>query len=388
MKIIHTGDWHIGKVVNEFSMLEDQEYILEQLISVISKEKPDALIIAGDIFDRSIPPVDAIELVDRIFNTVLLELRIPILAIAGNHDSAERLSFASRILTNNGLHIAGGFDGSVRKVVLEDGFGPVSFYLLPYSDPRTIKHILQDSEISTHDDAMKKLVEKVGQAMYENERSVMITHGYITYLGGQAEIISESERPLSIGGTDVVNSYHFNSFSYTALGHLHAPQRAGADNIRYSGSLLKYSFSEVNQKKGINVVEIDGDGNSHVNLIELKPKRDMRIIKGPIGELLKPEVYGDANTDDYIYAILTDKGELIDPIAKLRSVYPNVMGLTKESVMNRDDNKTSAAEGYKSKAKIELFQEFYSSIQGEPLTQEELKVVERVIGEVETGGCK
>ncbi len=388
MKIIHTGDWHIGKVVNEFSMLEDQEYILNQLISVISVEKPDALIIAGDIFDRSIPPVDAIELVDRIFNTVLLELRVPILAIAGNHDSAERLSFASRILTNNGLHIAGSFDGNVRKVVLEDGFGPVSFYLLPYSDPRNIKHILQDNEISTHDDAMKKLVEKVGQAMYENERSVMITHGYITYLGEQAEITSESERPLSIGGTDIVNSGYFNSFSYTALGHLHAPQRAGADNIRYSGSLLKYSFSEVNQKKGINIVEIDGDGNSSVRLTELKPKRDMRIIKGPIGELLKPEVYTAANTDDYIYAILTDKGELIDPISKLRSVYPNVMGLTKESVMIRDDNKTSASEGYKSKAKIELFQEFYSSIQGEPLTQEEMKIVEKVIGEVETGGCK
>ncbi len=388
MKIIHTGDWHIGKVVNEFSMLEDQEYILKQLISVISNEKPDALVIAGDIFDRSIPPVDAIELVDRIFNTVLLDLKVPILAIAGNHDSAERLSFASRILTNNGLHIVGSFDGNVRKVVLEDGFGPVSFYLLPYADPRNIKHILQDSEISTHDDAMKKLVEKVGQAMYENERSVMITHGYITYLGGQAEITSESERPLSIGGTDIVNSNHFKSFSYTALGHLHAPQRAGAENIRYSGSLLKYSFSEVNQKKGISIVEIDGDGNSQINLIELKPKRDMRIIKGPLNELLKPEVYGTANTDDYIYAILTDKGELIDPISKLRSVYPNVMGLTKESVMNRDDNKTSASDGYKSKAKIELFQEFYNSIKGEPLTQEELKIVERVIGEVETGGCK
>ncbi|ACL74439.1 exonuclease SbcCD subunit D [Ruminiclostridium cellulolyticum] len=388
MKIIHTGDWHIGKIVNEFSMLEDQEYILNQLISVIENEKPDALIIAGDIFDRSIPPVDAVELVDKVFNIVLLDLRVPIFAIAGNHDSAERLSFASRILTNNGLHIAGSFDGNIRKVILEDGFGPVNFYLIPYSDPRTIRNILQDNEISTHDDAMKKLVEKVGQAENENKRSVMITHGYITYMGGQADIISESERPLSIGGTDIVNSNYFNSFSYTALGHLHAPQRAGADNIRYSGSLLKYSFSEVNQKKGINVVEIDGDGNSCVKLTELKPKRDMRIIKGPLEELLKSEVYKDTNTDDYIYAILTDKGELIDPISKLRSVYPNVMGLTKEIGISRDDNKTSASEGYKSKSKLELFQEFYSSIQGEPLSFEELKIIEKVIGEVETGGYK
>lgn len=388
MKIIHTGDWHIGKVVNEFSMLEDQEYILNGLISVIENEKPDALVIAGDIFDRSIPPVDAVELVDRVFNTVLLELKVPILAIAGNHDSAERLSFASRILTNNGLHIAGTFDGNIRKVILKDGFGPVSFYLLPYSDPRTIRHILQDDEISTHDDAMKKLVEIVGQAVGEDERRVMITHGYITYLGGQAECTSESERPLSIGGTDIVNSSYFDVFNYTALGHLHAPQRAGADNIRYSGSLLKYSFSEVNQKKGINVVEIDDVGKTTVRLMELKPKRDMRIIKGPIDELLRPEVYEDTNTDDYIYAILTDKGELIDPISKLRSIYPNIMGLTKESNVTRDENKTSASEGYKSRSKIELFQEFYSSIQGESLDSEGLKVMERIIGEVETGGCK
>ncbi|HEX2925380.1 MAG TPA: exonuclease SbcCD subunit D [Ruminiclostridium sp.] len=388
MKIIHTGDWHIGKVVNEFSMLEDQEYILNQLIEVIRDERPGALVIAGDIFDRSIPPVDAVELVDRVFSTVLLELKVPILAIAGNHDSAERLSFASRILTNHGLHIAGTFDGNVRKVILKDTSGPVSFYLLPYSDPRTIRHILRDDEISTHDDAMKKLVGNVAQARSGDERSVMVTHGYITYLGGQAECTCESERPLSIGGTDIVDSSQFNLFNYTALGHLHAPQRAGADNIRYSGSLLKYSFSEVNQKKGINIVEIDGDGKCSVQLKELKPKRDMRIIKGPIDELLKPDVYKGTNTEDYVYAVLTDRGELIDPISKLRTVYPNIMGLSKESIINRDDNKTSASEGYKSRSKLELFEEFYYSIQGETVSPEELEIMERIIGEVETGVYK
>jgi exonuclease SbcD len=213
----------------------------------------------------------------------------------------------------------------------------------------------------------------------------MVTHGYITYMGEQAEI-SESERPLSIGGTDFVSSAYFNAFNYTALGHLHAPQKVGADNIRYSGSLLKYSFSEVTQKKGINIVNIDGKGNSLVKLAELKPKRDMRIIKGPINELISPEVYKNANTEDYVYAVLTDKGELIDPISKLRTVYPNIMGLAKENSCAGENSKTSASEGYKSKSKFELFQEFYNSIQGESLSGEAAAVMEKIIGQVEREG--
>jgi len=385
MKIIHTGDWHIGKIVNEFSMLEEQKHVLEQLISVIEKEKPNALIIAGDIFDRSIPPIEAVELVDEIFNKVLLELKVPILAIAGNHDSAERLSFASKILTNNGLHIAGVFDGTVHRVTITDDFGPVNFYLLPYTDPRNVRHIFDDNLISTHDDAMKRILENLGQGLNPIERNVMITHGYITYLGEEAQQ-SESERPLSIGGTDFVSSVYFDAFNYTALGHLHAPQKAGSSKIRYSGSLLKYSFSEVNQKKCISIVELDGDGNSTVKLEALTPKRDMRIIKGPINELLNREIYRETNTEDYVYAILTDKGELIDPISKLRSVYPNIMGLTKESNISREDNKTSAQGGYKSRSKLELFTEFYDAIQGEPLGQEATEIIARIISDVDREG--
>lgn len=383
MKIIHTGDWHIGKIVNEFSMLEEQKHVLEQLISIVEKEKPNALIIAGDIYDRSIPPVEAVELVDEVFNKLLLELKVPILAIAGNHDGAERLSFASKILTNNGLHIAGVFDGSIHCVTLQDDFGPVNFYLLPYTDPRNVRHLLDDNHISTHDDAMKKIIDNIGQALDSNERNIMITHGYITHIGEQELCTSESERPLSIGGTDFVSSDYFNMFNYTALGHLHAPQKAGAENIRYSGSLLKYSFSEVKQNKGINIVELDKAGKAETRLIELIPKRDMRIIKGPINELISPDIYKNANTEDYVYAILTDKGELIDPISKLRSVYPNIMGLTKENGNQREENKTSATEGYKSKSKLELFKEFYDAIQGEPLGDEATEIMARIIGEVD-----
>lgn len=386
MKIIHTGDWHIGKIVNEFSMLEEQKHVLGQLISIIEKERPDALVVAGDIFDRSIPPVEAVELVDEVFSRVLLELKVPILAIAGNHDSAERLSFASRILTNHGLYIAGIFDGKIHTVTLSDGFGEVDFYMLPYTDPRNVRHIYEDNSISTHDAAMKKMIDSIERNITPGRRKVMVTHGYITHMGLQAECLSESERPLSIGGTDYVSSDYFKMFDYTALGHLHAPQKAGYENIRYSGSLLKYSFSEVNQKKGITVVEIGQNGEASAKHMDLIPGRDMRIIKGPLEELVKPAIYKNTNAEDYVYAVLTDKGELIDPISKLRAVYPNIMGLSRENGSYREDSRTSATDGYKAKSKLELFREFYCGIQGEDLSSEAEEIMSRIIGEVDREG--
>lgn len=396
MKIIHTGDWHIGKIVNEFSMIEDQKFILEKLIELLEEERPDALIIAGDLYDRSIPPVEAVELLDNVFNKILLDLNIPILAIAGNHDSAERLSFGSKILNRNGLHIAGNFDKEVKKVTLEDRNTIVNFYLLPYSDPREIKHILQDEEISTHDLAMKKIIDKIKETLKKEEKNILIAHGYVSFMKelalestkedphrlGELET-SDSERPLSIGGTDLISGEYFNCFDYTALGHLHSPQKVGSDSIRYSGSLLKYSFSETKHKKGVTLVNIDEKGEVTVALKELTPKRDMRIIKGPLNELINPEVYKNTNTEDYIYAVLTDEGELIDPISKLRAVYPNIMGLHKETSIEKIESKTSASLGHENKSKLELFKEFYNSMSGKELTDEKLGIVKEVIESVE-----
>ena len=393
MKIIHTGDWHIGKIVNEFSMIEDQRFILGQLIKVIEEEKPQALVITGDLYDRSIPPVEAVELLDQVFSKILLELKIPILAIAGNHDSAERLSFGSRIFTNNGLHIEGVFDGEVKKVVLEDEHGEVCFYLLPYSDPREIKHILQDEEICNHDIAMKKITDKIKAAKIQKERSVLIAHGYVTFIkeiaaeedkGVRAGLqVSDSERPLSIGGTDLISGANFEGFTYTALGHLHGPQRVGSDRIRYSGSLLKYSFSETKHNKGVTIVKIDDKGEVSINHRELIPRRDMRLIRGPVEELICPDVYSKENVEDYIYAVLTDEDELIDPISKLRAIYPNIMGLHREDNSSRENSRTSASIGYKDKSKLQLFEEFYKSIMGKELTEEKLNVVKEVIDSVD-----
>jgi DNA repair protein SbcD/Mre11 len=401
VKIIHTGDWHIGKIVNEFSMIDDQRFVLEQLITIIKEEKPAALVIAGDLYDRSIPSVEAVELLDEVFTKVLLELKVPIIAIAGNHDSAERLSFGSKILTQNGLHIVGLFDKKVKSITLDNQEEKINFYMLPYADPKEVRHILQDEKILNHDDAMRTVVKAIEEKLNKNENNVLVAHGYVTLMSEEALDMennednrragletSASERPLSIGGTDLINGKYFSCFNYTALGHLHGPQKVGSDRIRYSGSILKYSFSEVNHKKGISIVQIDKEGKVTINHRELIPKRDMRIIKGPINELIKPEVYMKNNVEDYIYAILTDEEELMDPISKLRAVYPNIMGLHREDAMEKEDSKTSAAIGFQKKSKIKLFEEFYESITGKQLTDNKLNILKEIIETVEQEGNK
>ncbi|OPJ60481.1 exonuclease SbcCD subunit D [Clostridium oryzae] len=393
MKFIHTGDWHIGKIINEFSMLEEQRFVLKQLVELIAAEKPDALLIAGDLYDRSIPPVEAVELIDDVFSKILLELKVPILVIGGNHDSGERISFCSSILTKNGLHIVGTLSKEIKKIQLKDEFGAVNFYMVPYSDPREAKSIFEDDSLTTHEQVMLKIIENIKQdiAFHGYDRNIMIAHGYVSNIKGSSSeddsaegpVTCDSERPLSIGGTDIIDASIFDAFNYTALGHLHGSQKIKSDKIRYSGSLLKYSFSEVKHKKSAAIVTLDNIGNVNVVLKELTPKRDMRIIKGPLKELLKPEVYSLGNTEDYIFAQLTDEGELVDPMQKLRSVYPNAMGLSREGQAAHSQSSTSASKGYKDKSKLELFCEFYKSVKGSDLSPEKLYIVTNIIEKVE-----
>lgn len=409
MKIIHSGDWHLGKIVNEFSMIEDQRFVLKQLLKLIEEEKPDALVIAGDLYDRSIPPVEAVELLNETFHEILINLKTPILVIAGNHDSSQRLSFASSILNKNGLYIQGGVKEHITKVELRDEYGPVNFYLVPYIDPREARVLFKDEKISSHEDSMKKVIEKIKESMQDSDRNVLVGHGYVSFMSeafneAAAEILkdipvqagaidegksraglitSESERPLSIGGTDLISANCFSDFDYTALGHLHNPQKVGSDKIRYSGSLLKYSLSEAHYNKGVTIVGMDKNGDVTARHIPLIPKRDIRVIRGPLNELINPEVYKGSNLEDYIYAVLTDEGELIDPISKLRAVYPNVMGLTRENSAEREDIKTSASSGYKNKSKLDLFIEFYEAISGRELSVDKLDIIKNVIEDME-----
>ncbi|WP_069998486.1 exonuclease SbcCD subunit D [Cellulosilyticum sp. I15G10I2] len=386
MKIIHTGDWHIGKQVNGFHMTEDQAFVMEQVFEIIEEEKPEAFVIAGDLYDRSVPPIEAVELLNRALNKIVRDLNTPVIALAGNHDGNERLEFASELLTNSGLHIGGLIKRQCKKVVLQDGHGPVNFYLIPYAPPAVVRELFEDSAIKTHDDAMRKIIESIHEEMDVNERNVAVAHGYITYRSDKAKEECDLEFSDSeIGGIDLINASYFDRFNYTALGHLHGPQKVGSDKIRYSGSLLKYSFSEVNQKKGLTIVEVSEDGSVHVRLKAFKPKRDFRILKGKMDDLLKEEVYTLGNREDYIKVVLTDEGELIDPVAKIKGTYPYFMELQRENKIARE-KATNIAADFRDKTRLELFNDFYKDMKGEECSDEARRLMEDIIHEIEREG--
>lgn len=394
MKIIHTSDWHIGKIVNEFSMIEDQKYILNKLIELIEIEDPKVLLIAGDIYDRSIPPVEAVELLNETLNKLIIEKDIKVLAISGNHDGGERLSFGGSILEKQGLYIAGRDEELYKKVTIKDENKNINFYLVPYKDPALTKKILEDKEIKSHNDAMISVVNKIKKELNKKEKNILVGHGYITMkrkdaikeLENKYEVAeletSESERPLSIGGTDLIDGNIFEDFDYVALGHLHGRQKVGREEMRYSGSLLKYSFSEVNQKKGVYILDINKENNIDIDFKPMKPLRDLRIIKGNIEDLLEEGRNIKDGKNDYIQAILTDDGELINPMEKLKSVYPNTMLITRERKKEITEDKTSAKGEYKNKSKLELFKEFYDDLGNGDYTKEKEEVLINTINEV------
>lgn len=400
MKIIHTSDWHIGKIVNEFSMIEDQKYILNKLIELIKEEQPNVLIIAGDVYDRSIAPVEAVELLNETLSDLIMDTNTKIVAISGNHDSGERLSFGSKILEKQGLYICGADNELYRHVLIKDDNKNVNFYLVPYKDPALVKKLLDNKAIKNHNDAMSETIKTIKENLNKEEVNILVSHGYVTMKRSEAiesneqkyEIaeleISESERPLSIGGTDLIDGNLFKDFDYVALGHLHGRQRIGRYEMRYSGSLLKYSFSEVNQKKGVTIVDIDDDKSINIEFKKLKPLRDMRVIRGDIENLVKEGREAEDEKEDYIQAILTDDGELINPMEKLRSVYPNTMLITRERRREYSEDKTSAKGEYKTKSKIDLFKEFYEDLGSGDYTKEKEDVLMNTIDEVLKKGEK
>lgn len=394
MKIIHTSDWHIGKIVNEFSMIEDQKYILNRLIDLIEKEKPEVLIIAGDVYDRSIPPVEAVELLNETLSNLIIDKKVKVLAISGNHDGGERLSFGSQILEKHGLYIAGRDDELYKHVVVKDGEKNVNFYLIPYKDPALTRKISDEKEIKSHNDAMKFVVEKIKEDINYEEVNILVGHGYVTMkredaiecIENKYEVAnletSESERPLSIGGTDLIDGKIFDDFDYVALGHLHGRQKIGREEMKYSGSILKYSFSEVKQKKGVYILDINNKDAINIDFKCLKPVRDLRVIKGNIEDLIEEARELEEGKEDYIQAILTDDGELINPMEKLRAVYPNTMLITRERKREISEDKTSAKGEYKRKSKLELFKEFYEGLGSGDYTEEKEVVLMNTINEV------
>lgn len=390
MKFLHTADLHIGRKIFEQSLITDQRFILDKIIEIALTEQVDAVVIAGDIYDRAIPSTEAVTLLDD-FYTRLIQAQIKVIAVSGNHDSPERVAFADRILEGQGLYLAGGYQEPPRTVTLEDEFGPVTFVCLPFVKPAVVG-------AASSAEAVESILGKTPRTMDLRSRYVLVTHYFVTGEKGENPELSESENDSQVGGLDAVPAGMFAGFSYVALGHIHKPQHMGMGKVYYSGSPLKYSFSEAKHEKCVNIVELGGikgeedavgEGAAveanitsqpglRIRSIPLTPLRDMRCIRGKLSELISPKAVA-ANSgclEDYLQVTLTDKEELIDPMGTLRSVYPNVLQIIMEKNCVDEDGEYESRLTGQRKGTAELFGEFYELLKGEPMDEKRREIVE------------
>lgn len=377
MKFIHTSDWHIGRQLHNQSLIDDQRHVLAQILALAEEHAVDAMIIAGDIYDRSIPPANAVALLDDVVNKLVNEMKIPVIMIAGNHDGHERLGFASRQMSDSGLHIIGPLHNALSPITLKGRSGGAAFYGLPYADPAMVRQVF-DCEVSSHEQAMEVLLEQVHGHDSQGLPKVVIGH---CFLDGGSE--SESERPLSIGGADKISPTLFTPFNYTALGHLHGPQYKGEEQIRYSGSILKYSFNEQHQKKSVTLVEFDDQGKAQIALLPLTAKRDVRIVEGELSVLLESGKT-DPNRDDYLMVRLLDKHAILDAMGKLRSVYPNVLHLERTGLMS-DNGQLEIRRDHIKKGELDMFTEFFAQVSGESMNESQQQAMVQAIDELHKG---
>lgn len=371
MRILHTSDWHLGRQFHNLSLLEDQRHVLDQIVAIVRDQRVDVVVVAGDIYDRSVPPAAAVELLDETVHRICHELQVPLILIAGNHDGPQRLAFASRQLAGAGLHVAGPLWEVPQPIIIAGDAGEVAFYPVPYAEPATVRQV-HGVEVSSHDEAMAYLLEKVRQDNGPDRSCVVIAHCFLA--GGE---VSESERPLSLGGAEHVASQHFNDFSYSALGHLHGPQFRGEQQIRYSGSPLKYSFSEEHQRKAVTLVELDAKGKASIEQIPLLPLHDMRTIEGSLAELLAAGV-DDPCRDDYLMVRLSDTHAILDVMSKLREVYPNVLHLERPGLMARGEG-LEVNRARLQKGELAMFEDFFDQVSGEALSEQQREIVAATI---------
>ncbi|MGR5435928.1 exonuclease SbcCD subunit D [Vibrio owensii] len=371
MKFIHTSDWHLGRQFHNVSLLDDQQAVLDQLIQYIENNPVDAVVVAGDIYDRSVPPTIAIELLNKVVKRICGELNTPMILISGNHDGAERLGFGSEQMKNAGLHIISNFEDMLTPVVIEtESAGQVAFYGMPYNDPEQVRFAYQEP-VSTHDQAHKLLAEKITEQFQPEQRNVLVSHCFV-----DGAIESGSERPLSIGGSDRVSHEHFLNFDYVALGHLHQPQKKGKEYIRYSGSLMKYSFGEQNQKKGFTLVEIDQNGFFSAEHVDLAAPHEMRIVEGELEQVIE-QGKTDPKNEDYLLVRLMDKHAILNPMEKLRTVYPNVLHLEKPGMLIGVEQEMAQAK--LARSEIDMFRDFFTEAQDSQLSQEQDQAISDII---------
>ena len=372
MKLFHLSDLHIGKRVNEFSMIEDQKYILTQILYAADQEKPDGILISGDVYDRTIPTAEAVQVFDA-FLTRLSEQKIPAFIISGNHDSAERLAFGSSLMGKSGIYFSKVYDGTVEKIPMQDAYGTVWIYLLPFLRPSTIRHALPEraEEVQSAADAVRIALEQT--KIDEKERNVLLAHQFVT---GAKRCDAEE---LQVGDVDQIPAELFASFEYVALGHIHSPQKVGRETVRYCGAPLKYSFSEAGQEKSITVVELKERGSVDLRTIPLKPLHDLRKIRGMYLEVTAKSFYENRDCEDYLQVTLTDEEDVPDGMAKLRTIYPNLMRLEYDNKRTRSNAEVRAAERVEEKSELELFQEFYELQNNQSMTEVQEQFVEELL---------
>lgn len=373
MRLIHLSDLHLGKRVMETSMLEEQAYVLRQILQIVDNEKADAVLIAGDVYDKSVPSAEAMTLFDD-FLCRLAQRKLPVFIISGNHDSPERLAFGNRLLEHSGIHISPAYNGTIEPVTLTDEHGTVHFWLLPFVKPAHVKRSYPDEGIESYTDAVRTAIRHM--ALDRSARNVLLTHQFVT---GAATCESEE---ISVGGADNVDADVFADFDYVALGHLHGPQNIGSNRIRYCGTPLKYSFSECSQHKSVTVAELGENGKVALHLRPLSMKHDMRQLRGTFAEITDRKNYNGTAVEDYLHIILTDEEDVPEAMGRLRLIYPNIMKLTYDNTRTRTDQVLGNAEDVHLKSPLELFAELYAKQNNRPMSEEQsafvLEQIERI----------
>ncbi len=375
MKLIHLSDLHLGKNVNGYSMLEDQRYILATILQVIEAEKPDGVIIAGDVYDKSVPSAEAVELLDD-FLVKLSRANTQVFVISGNHDSPERLAFGNRLIEASGIHLSPVYDGTVTPFVLQDEYGEVGIYMLPFIKPVHVRRYYPEEEITSYTDALRAAIAHMD--IDPERRNVLISHQFVT-----GAMRSDSEE-ISVGGSDNVDASVFEPFDYTALGHIHGPQNIGSKkNIRYCGTPLKYSFSEANHKKSVTVVELKEKGTLNVRTVPLVPKHDMVKIKGTYEELTRKDFYdGTSLRTDYVHAVLTDEEDIPDAMLKLKVIYTNLMTLEYDNRRTRTQAKQLEGADVENKPPLQLFEDLYVMQNGTGFSEEQKILLQGMIEKI------
>ncbi len=377
MKFLHISDLHLGKRINEFSMMEDQIFILNQILEIAQTRQADGVIIAGDIYDKPVPPAEAVKVFD-LFLTKLADQKIKVFAVSGNHDSPERIAFGAQLMNRRGVYVSPVYDGNAAKVVLTDDYGELHLHLLPFLKPAIVRHVLEkernEEELpQSYHEAVKAAVDRI--EVDTEKRNILIAHQFVT---GAGRCDSED---VSVGGLDNVDAEIFDAFDYVALGHIHSPQAVKRETVRYCGTPLKYSFSEAGQAKAAVVVECREKGQVILDTVPLVPLRDMRSIRGTYMEVTARSFYENTNTEDYLQITLTDEEDVPDGLAKLRTIYPNLMQLVYDNSRTRQNQRVEMAEGVQQKSELELFKEFYELQNNQPMSQEQEEFVRKLMEE-------